>query len=556
MLDKSAGHMVVETCDRCPDGEMKTEAEAKAFWSSMNPQMKRALSDTSSVQRMAIAKYVCVDDLAQVGRQGMLRHLLFRNVSVELFKSEIVRCVAKWKWRTFWRNRFLLRVLFHGILVVNFSVLAACPKYNKIWTRESVEESKGISPEFNAMFIAYFTCLAFIIVECMQLFSRMQECWPRGLWYYFRSPWNMIKLLSYAIMVIFFTPGPSGLFVKTDQAETAVAFECMLLWITVLYYAQPFRVTGPLVATIRVILWDILPFLMLGLMVMMGFSIACHTLFHIQTVKNVWGTFETMFYALFGTFEPSDFREGIYGHVKVGRAFVLDVFLLFEGIILISLLVAIMGDSYDKVRLTEKAEFIRCRSAIIDDCEASLTDPAIKRLKQRTGRYLHVLIPVDSSSVDEFPEWHGRLNSLQRTMCDLLRQSEQRILSERHETERKIEEATEQINHAMTQVDELKTELKECKEEREIERTIQAKEMLELKIQLQQMDEKLAKNNSDAASRIQTEVHLVHQTAELRSQMGRMEDAMSQILHKLDQVQTPVQQSPASTSEAVEESDS
>ena len=58
-----------------------------------------------------------------------------------------------------------------------------------------------------------------------------------------------------------------------------------------------------------------------------------------------------------------------------------DVFLLFEGIILISLLIAIMGDSYDKVRLTEKAEFIRCRSTIIDDGEASLTEAQIKRLK-------------------------------------------------------------------------------------------------------------------------------------------------------------------------------
>ena len=269
MLDKVSS-LVVETCDRCPDGEHKSSVEAKAFWSNMNPKMKRCISEASDVQVMAVAKYVCVDDLAQVGKQGMLRHLLFRSLSVEFFKSEIVRCVAKWKWRTFWRQRFLLLVFLHAVLLLSFSAIAAWPSENKIWNRscfknETNSETEGknstldptnqielvegqnaqnqtgdgvcdfgdlFSTDFIALAVSYFLCLWFIVIECLQLSRHVKEC-RIGLRHYFNSPWNLIKLLSYAIMLIFFTPYFSQRFIGKDTAETAVALECMLLWITV-----------------------------------------------------------------------------------------------------------------------------------------------------------------------------------------------------------------------------------------------------------------------------------------------------------------------------------
>ena len=49
----------------------------------------------------------------------------------------------------------------------------------------------------------------------------------------------------------------------------------------------------------------------------------------------------------------------------------LDIFIIFEGIVLLTLLFAIMNDTYDRVKINAKAELTRSRAAIVNDCEAT-----------------------------------------------------------------------------------------------------------------------------------------------------------------------------------------
>lgn len=47
-------------------------------------------------------------------------------------------------------------------------------------------------------------------------------------------------------------------------------------------------------------------------------------------------------------------------------------------IVLLNLLIAIMSDSYDRVKSQDVAEFIKCRAMVIDDSEATMSDEEIK----------------------------------------------------------------------------------------------------------------------------------------------------------------------------------
>lgn len=75
-----------------------------------------------------------------------------------------------------------------------------------------------------------------------------------------------------------------------------------------IYYAQPFSSTGPLVTMIRKIFYDILFFLSLAAMVMIGFGFAFYLLFQScddpdEGFSSLRRSFETLFYAILGDFD-------------------------------------------------------------------------------------------------------------------------------------------------------------------------------------------------------------------------------------------------------------
>ena len=161
-------------------------------------------------------------------------------------------------------------------------------------------------------------------------------------------------------------------------------------------------------------------------------------------------------------------------------------------------------------------------------------------------------MPVDSCTVDEFPEWHGRINSLQRSMCQILNRSEKRLLGGRQETARKLEDVLEHMRNSAVQIDELRTELREIRAEREQEKIEHLEEMAGLKFQLRQVDDKL---KSDLKTRSQMESQLAIQNEELKSQVGKLESAIVQLLQKFDQTESDVQDDQPSTSEVIEETE-
>lgn len=141
--------------------------------------------------------------------------------------------------------------------------------------------------------------------------------------------------------------------------KSILASEYILIWIAGLYYLQPLRWIGPLVATIRKVIFE--------------------------------------------------------------------VFILFEGIMLHTMLFAVMNNGF-RVQEYEDEELNRCRAMVINDCETTfsiLPNCLKKPMERKTKKYLYVLTPVKANrSLNE-----------QRS----LRQTPSRQIEELQETQEKMQ---------------------------------------------------------------------------------------------------------------------
>lgn len=94
--------------------------------------------------------------------------------------------------------------------------------------------------------------------------------------------------------------------------------------------------------------------------------------------KGLGLTMLTLFGYLLG-----DFDTGI---LLVGPAYAVTIFLylffmISMTIILLNLLIAIMGDSFDRIKNTEEMEFLMARAKAIDDLESMMSSRMLKKLE-------------------------------------------------------------------------------------------------------------------------------------------------------------------------------
>jgi len=242
------------------------------------------------------------------------------------------------------------------------------------------------------------------------------------------------------------------------------AVEAILVFATVLYSAQPFKYTGPLVATVQAVLVDIIPFLALGLIVLVGFSIGAFALDESRT-PALLRTMQNLFYSLLGDFnrftggdqfvgearpevfyggvdgfnitlEPSETDETLAQEI-VTHGF-LDIFILLEGIVLLTLLYAIMNDTHDKVKMNAKAHLTRSRATVVSECEAIFCKWLRTRMERKTKKYLYVLKPVEKMSFVFGYNWQGKLKRTEKMMKRLLQDTKDELQSDLDELKMKF----------------------------------------------------------------------------------------------------------------------
>ena len=418
--------------------------------------------------------YSCVmpyPDIAQIGMRGILRPLLFNKVPHHVFATWPIRCVIKFKW-SLYGKRLIIEDCVHYVALLFFFtlyVLLIGFLVNDLETDQSPHE-KDFYKDGTAAVLTISVLLS--VGMLLRKFHQLHVLWEsgrwKGIWYWLTDYFNILEVICY-FLIVFLVPMAHILEdIKESESRLLaglVAMASIFLWAKTLYYAQAFKGTGPLVIMIREIVKDIRFYLFLLFAILTGFAIAFFVLFRNErfgkdceedlstsNAENVTDTLQDEesggdqpqsaednasclqkkedINALFGTFdktmvtmfsmmlgEVSGTAELLFklqpGLKLVGIGmFVL--YLLSVTIVLLNLLIAIMGDGFDRVKATDMSYFLKKRAQIIDDMELGMSKDRQDEIASHIGTYLHVLMPKHKSEVHQSGEWQGRMRDVQQ----------------------------------------------------------------------------------------------------------------------------------------------
>jgi hypothetical protein len=185
-----------------------------------------------------------------------------------------------------------------------------------------------------------------------------------------------------------------------DAVFVTVALATFACWYGVLFYLQPFDSTGPLIRMIFEIIKDIRWFVLVLAIAVIASANAFYVLVRRDTkcahggmcsdvyVDPAEALFTMFNMLLLGNFDTSDYALGPYS-ILLKLLFVGSMLLV--AIVLLNLLIAIMGNSYSRIKERQATELTALRTAILMELELDMSDADLQR-KDWFPSYLHVLV--------------------------------------------------------------------------------------------------------------------------------------------------------------------
>eukprot|EP01025_Chloroclados_australasicus_P049354 TRINITY_DN5615_c1_g1_i2.p1 TRINITY_DN5615_c1_g1~~TRINITY_DN5615_c1_g1_i2.p1 ORF type:complete len:912 (+),score=63.60 TRINITY_DN5615_c1_g1_i2:1016-3751(+) len=282
---------------------------------------------------------------------------------------------------------------------------------------------------FNIVFLVKYDKFYHILIDVILAvrltineFIQLQES---GFWNWIASGWNIFDAISYTFLYVIFAFEVGGLN-DTLAQSVLISMEAIFLWPKILSYLRAFRQTGPTIQMIIEVFKDTAFFLVLLLIIVIGFGIAFFSLFGTEQFLQSNSGFDNgdidfdsilpTFLAVIA-FMAGDFEQGTYttGSIWWWSMIMFIAFFLLMIIVLLNLLIALLGDSYSRIKNNESARFMRGRAEILDDLESSLFFISGERWEDG---YVQLLVPkkgeeTDLAHVGEDTDWEG---SVQRTL--------------------------------------------------------------------------------------------------------------------------------------------
>ncbi|GMH41669.1 hypothetical protein BSKO_09579 [Bryopsis sp. KO-2023] len=421
------------------------------MWREMEPKLADFTDDDyeHAIKISAQSYLVPYSNIAKPGMDGVLRPILFLGCQDRVFKSLPVTALIKWKWEKYAFRLAKIQMVKCVSLMLAFTAYSlsfiTCGRVN--CTREC-EITMGV-------FLGLSSLLAWILLigEIRQLAVYMKDgtkyrhkhyCWlspSAGLHYWLYTKWNVMEMMSFLLVAIVI---PALHFLSEVehvlQLSGLIGATGVLLWWKMLYYLQLFEKTSPLVTMIFDIAKDMMAFVLIAIFLLMGFALGFMVLFQSETgeVSQEFSTLSrgclTLFAYLLGAFDLEEFASTRYPSVTFG------MFISYEmtmTIVLLNLLIAIMGDSFDRIKEREATTFLMAKAAITEDMEC-ISYGHVKKID--IPKYMHIVVPTHSSSkADEGDQWwapnsdevwQGRMVHLERKLRGLMQESTRKTRKE------------------------------------------------------------------------------------------------------------------------------
>jgi hypothetical protein len=203
---------------------------------------------------------------------------------------------------------------------------------------------------------------------------------------------------------------------ETTWVELIVVCEALVLLcahVRLLYFARGFEALGVLIRMILQIIEDMVGFLSVLGLVMMGFGMALYVLNRHRYVFGQPSVTAAITEIVDGGLYAA-IREDRYSSGGIVQVIIQVVFLLLTQIVLLNLLIAIMSDSYNKVRTQAELAAKYELAQVITETEVSppLFERAWAHFTRRSHvvhtkkfpRWLHVILPSATSTLNTTPD--------------------------------------------------------------------------------------------------------------------------------------------------------
>jgi len=380
--------------------------------------------------------------LSMGSQPGDLLRMMLGNDRVPLaaFGTSAVVAATELRWICYGADRLKMELGIHILLLASFNIFAALlPEINE----DSDLEGRCLNR------IHVLVCCAVIaLIWLRSVFTEVRSLLRRGLLQYVKSGWNLLDLAILGLLVAVgvqyaslcqMTERPDVPMPSNIQALLTVsALTSVALWVRILYFLLGFKDTGALVRMVIQIIIDMRFFLLLMVLIAIGFGIGFRLLFYSYILANGlgdgedgggWGNWlriaANMYTIALGDWDTGEFYNGTSdGNFSI---LLFGLYLLAMVVILLNLLIAIMGDSYDRVKDKEELEFMRGKVKLLMDLESEMETFDLRRHARRADQFVHFMVPSQQVQENEAQEWLGRLRETEKRMRSIVDDSQDKV---------------------------------------------------------------------------------------------------------------------------------
>lgn len=149
--------------------------------------------------------YVCIENAAKVGMDGILRPLLFQNMPEHVFNTDIVKWIILFKWHKIWKPRFIKKALFYAVFLALFTIYAVF-----IGASAEMSDQRQWRTFFSTAILIVLFGFGILMLkeEIAQMTTFMKDglthfkkrTW--GVEYYLSSKWNWVDLISCFLLLV------------------------------------------------------------------------------------------------------------------------------------------------------------------------------------------------------------------------------------------------------------------------------------------------------------------------------------------------------------------
>ncbi|OAF67790.1 hypothetical protein A3Q56_04484 [Intoshia linei] len=346
---------------------------------------------------------------------------------LEMLQGGVLSQLLDEKWKIYARKRFFIRFLFAILYLIVMSVSIYLRTDNNLFmviSRYDVDFVRTLFEFFLLLMVIIYIFLEFQEIFILGIKGYILGCLDTPAKSAFRI--SCVMILTAAIFRIF----------HLKMAEVIIlSLAIPLSWLYLLYFARASTNIGYVVLMIfQILRYDIFRFLVIILIFIIQFGLCFYFLFkslkNLSTTsyKNLSGTLIEMIKMIYGEFKIDDFDNVLYTNtVKI----VFTIFAILVPVLLMNMLIAMMGNTYQSIIKNVRMEQKRQWAKIVISLERTFNKKdLIKFQKQYSVKGMNddnnYLLVVKTSTITKakerlmaFSNWKNLIKLVSSNMAKL-----------------------------------------------------------------------------------------------------------------------------------------